>query len=433
MHYVAEHTEAASRSDTPFAIGLWVLIILMGSSAIKEPVIAFVPAAIPLLTLVWLGLYGIAIASLLRFHQINWIMWLLRYRLLLVLALIGTVSSAFWAVDLNLSLQRGVHLFGCSLLAVYAGFSLSLQTLLKTLLWTAIALIFASPVMALALPELGIQSYEGGQVWKGILSDKNVLGFWATMTVSLCLLHIQSQQSLWLKMIVAIATLVGLVVLIKSESATSLLALGAALGAVSVLALSQRLNLNLAQQALLSALGIAAVVLLIQTIDTHSLNALLGRSGNLTGRGEVWKQTWALILERPLGGYGYGNLWNPTDSSIWIQKNYTNFSWVVFHAHNGLLHIASEIGLILTGILVIYMLQQIFESIQCYDQQPNRASLFIIAYSVAFLFTNYSEARIMINRDFFWILYLAMPISLLRHSLPPQPHQQPAQGTGLSS
>ena len=403
-------------TDSRFAIALWVLAILMGSSGIKEPVIFFAPAMTPLLTVVWLALYGLAALALFIQFKMDWLFWMLRYRLLLSIALVGALCSAAWAVDLNLSLQRSVHLLGSGLLAIYAGHSLSLPTLLKTLLWTAVTLLVIAVTTVFAFPALGIQGYEGESAWRGIFANKNTLGFWSTMTLALCLCLFQSAQNWSQKILVTIGTLVGLIALFESRSATSLLALLTGLSVIAVIIGAQKLNLGLAQQALLSLLGAATLIFLIQVIDTQWLNDLLGRSGNLTGRSEVWSQTWALILDRPLGGYGYGNLWNPTTSSLWIQETYTNFSWVVYHAHNGLLQIASEIGLVLAGVTALFILQQMLESIHCQDQQPSVQSLFIIAYSVAFLLSNYSEARLMIDRDLFWMLYLAMPISLLRHS-----------------
>lgn len=416
MHLQQPVNQPPSTADSHFAIALWVLAILMGSSAIKEPVIFFAPAATPLLTIVWLALYGLAALALFVQFQMDWLFWMLRYRLLLSIALIGALCSAVWAVDLNLSLQRSVHLLGCGLLAVYAGHSLSLPTLLKTLLWTAVTLLIIAVAVVFAFPALGIQGYEGESAWRGIFANKNTLGFWSTMTLALSLCLFPSAQSWPQKLILTVGTLIGLVALFESRSATSLLALLTGLSVIAVIIGAQKFKLGLAQQALLSLLGASTLIFLIQVIDTQWLNTLLGRSGNLTGRGEVWAQTWALILDRPLGGYGYGNLWNPTDSSLWIQETYTNFSWVVYHAHNGLLQIASEIGLVLAGVITLYVLQQMLESIHCQDQQPSAESLFIIAYSVAFLLSNYSEARLMIDRDLFWILYLAMPISLLRHS-----------------
>lgn len=398
------------------ATALWVAVILLGSSGIQEPLIFFAPAATALLTALWLGLYAIAVLALLRQSGIDWLIWLMRFRLLILLVLLAALGSALWAVDVTLSMQRSVHLLGSCTLAIYAGFFLNIDRLLSALLWTASSLLALSIIAVFALPELSIQPYEGEHVWRGIFANKNTLGFWSTMTLMLSLFFQLKQQSWGLRLLLLVCALMALLALYESKSATSVIALFAGCTVTAILSASKKMSLSSLQQALLCALGLSTVLLLFQAIDTHWLNALMGRSGNLTGRSEVWTQTTALIMERPFSGYGYGNLWNPTVDSLWIQQSHTNFSWVVYHAHNGLLQVASEIGLFMAAVTAIYLAQQLLESIHSHNQLQTPASLFVIAYSVAFLLSNYSEARLLINRDVFWILYLALPISLLRFS-----------------
>lgn len=155
--------------------------------------------------------------------------------------------------------------------------------------------------------------------------------------------------------------------------------------------------------------GVAGIA--FHFIDTAEL---IGRSGDLTGRGEVWIQTWALILDRPWTGYGYGTIWFPTDESAWIQRSLTEFTWKVYHAHNGLLQVASEIGLPLTIVTIFWIIQQVIEIIYCQYQRQQPGVLFVLGFTVALLLSNYSEARLLINRDLYWVFFIALPISMLQ-------------------
>lgn len=403
----------APNTDTPLAIMLWVITILMGSGAVQESTIILAPTITPLLTLVWLGLYAMAFLALCTRLHLNWIIWLIRYRLLLVLVVGGALVSATWAVDQTLALQRSIHLAGCTVLAAFVGFSLRLNTLLTTLLYVSCFLLLCSIVAALTLPALGLQAYEGSVVWRGVFANKNALGFWCAMTLGLCYCLIQTTPSSRRFFVILLTVLIGVFALFKSASATSILALLVGVGMAVMITVSRALRLGLAQQALVMILGGASLIMLWQALDTQWLNQVLGRTGNLTGRGEVWEQTLKLIAQRPLQGYGYGNLWNPTESSLWIQQSFTDFTWTVFHAHNGVLQVASDLGLIVTTLAVLYAVQQLLESLFNHEKQPNMSAMFIIVYSVGFLLSNYSEARFLIDRDLFWILYLAMPISLM--------------------
>ena len=40
--------------------------------------------------------------------------------------------------------------------------------------------------------------------------------------------------------------------------------------------------------------------------------------------------------------------------------------------------------------------------------------LFVLGFTVALLVSNYSEARLLVNRELFWIFFVALPISMLQ-------------------
>ena len=96
-------------------------------------------------------------------------------------------------------------------------------------------------------------------------------------------------------------------------------------------------------------------------------------------------------MERPLSGYGYGSLWFPTDATIWIQQSLTDFTWVVYHAHNGFLQVASEIGLPLSILALLMILQQMIEIFYCQYQRQQPGVLFVLAFFIAYLAGNFSE------------------------------------------
>jgi len=196
-----------------------------------------------------------------------------------------------------------------------------------------------------------------------------------------------------------------------SQSATSLLVMVLA-GALSLyLFIAMRFRLGFVRMAVLAVLigGFAAFVV----INVPSAE-LIGRSDDLTGRGEVWAQTWKLILQRPATGFGYGVLWFPLPENAWIQDSLTDFTWTVHHAHNGFLQVASEIGLPLAVVALLMVVQQLVEIVYCQYQRQQVGVLFVLAFSVAYLISNFSEARFLVNRELFWILFIALPISMLR-------------------
>ena len=401
---------AATRAST-VAIILLVVTILQGSSGTLSLFQHFSPALIPVATLIWFGLYLAAFAGLMFTHGINWIFWISRYRFLLVILLLGAALSVSWSIDPATSMQRTVHLLGSSIVAIYFGFMIPLSSILKVFSWVLGLILFASIAAVFLIPELGIENYEGTRVWRGILSSKNTLGFWAAAGVLLYLSQLSNPAPFHTKAMYLFMAGISLLTLYFCHSATSLLALIVSGALCLYFFISIRFQIGFVQMAVMAIMMTTLVVFALINIDTAEL---VGRSGDLTGRGEVWEQTWKLILLKPLTGYGYGSIWNPNDATLWIQQSLTDFTWVVFHAHNGFLQVASEIGLPLSCIALLWVVQQLIEIFYCQYDRQQLGVLFVLGFVVAFLISNYSEARFLMNRELYWIFFITLPISMLR-------------------
>jgi len=388
-----------------------VLALVQGTSTTLTLVYQFSPSLEVVISLLWGLTYLMAFIGLVANFGINWITWLVRYRLLLSILLIGTAFSAMWSMDAALTTERTIHLFGSTLIAFYIGFTIPLTRILSTTAIVLGLLVFCSIVVAFAMPSLGIENYEGRTVWRGIMTSKNTLGFWSVICILANLVLLAHLKRFEHKFLALLAIGLGLVALAFSLSATSLLALIVSTLVMSYFAVSFRFNLGLISTLVLGLLCAALVGFAFYNIDTAEL---IGRSGDLTGRGEVWEQTWKLIMDKPLTGYGYGTIWYPTDESLWIQKSLTDFSWKVFHAHNGLLQLASEIGMPLTFLAVLMIAQQVIEVIYCQYQRQQAGVLFVLGFMLALLVSNYSEARLVVNRELYWIFFVALPISMLQ-------------------
>ncbi len=399
-----------------FKVSLLAMLVLLlsliqGTSTSLTLVYQLAPALEPALSALWGVTYLLALIGLMTSFGINWITWLIRYRFLLSLLLIGTAFSAMWSYDAALSMERTVHLIGSTLIAFYIGFTIPLTRILSTTAVVLSALMFASIVVAFVIPSIGIESYEGRNVWRGVMTSKNTLGFWAAITVMVTAVVMGNVPTLGKKVWCFIGMLFGLVALTFSVSATSLLALVVGGLVMSYFYVAFRFDLGLISTFVLGLLCAVLVGFAFVNIDTAEL---IGRSGDLTGRSDVWTQTWNLIKERPLTGYGYGTLWYPTAESIWIQQELTDFSWTVFHAHNGLLQLASEIGIPLTALAILMIIQQLIEIVYCQYQRQQAGVLFVLGFTVALLISNYSEARLVVNRELYWIFFVALPISMLQ-------------------
>jgi len=316
-----------------------------------------------------------------------------------------------WSIEVSLTMERTVHLLGSTIIAFYIGFTIPLTRIVAITAAVLGLLMLASIIVVFAVPAIGIESYAGSNVWRGVMTSKNTLGFWATIAVLANATMLGNGATGGKKLLCLAGLICGLIALLFSVSATSLLALLVSGLVMSYLFLAFRFELGFIATFILGIMCAALVAFAFYNIDTAEL---IGRSGDLTGRSEVWAQTWKLIQERPLTGYGYGTIWYPTESSLWIQQTLTDFSWKVYHAHNGLLQLASEIGMPLTALAILMILQQLIEIIYCQYQRQQAGVLFVLGFTVALLVSNYSEARLVVNRELYWIFFVALPISMLQ-------------------
>jgi len=394
-----------------FSQVIFVLAVILGSNAPLEYFVQKQPALIPLNTSCWFGLYIAAFLGLMISNGINWISWLIRYRVLLIILLVGALLLTPWSVDPTLSVNRITHLVGSTLVAIYLGFTLPMTRMLKLLAATLFLLLASSVVAGLALPLYAWEIHLDSLALKGLLDNKNTLGFWAGIGLLLFPWAALQQKDLFMRFFWACSTIVALIVLIQSRSAGSIIAISVALALIAYLVASDKFKLGFFA---LSLVGVLLVALLFLVFHGMNVAEVSGRSDDLTGRTEVWSQTWRLVQQRPLTGYGYGTLWFPTDTTRWIQERYTDFTWLVYHAHNGALHLASEVGLPMAALAILFVIQQMVELVYCQLRQKHVGALVALGFTVAFLISNYSEARFMQSRELFWLFFVAMPISLMR-------------------
>ncbi len=409
---VATYSQAtAPTRGSLAALGILILTILLGTGVLPTLVDHFAGSYEREVTYVWLLVYGLSFLGLMVSQGINWVSWLVRYRLLLVVLMLGTIVSVSWSVDAKVSAERTIHLVGSTIVAIYIGFTVPLLTTLRVFAVVLGMAIVASVLAAIGITELGIQTYEGSLVWKGVFNSKNDLGFWAAAGVLLYITLSDSTNSNGLRLLCFLLAGICLAVVGLSQSATSLLAMLIA-GSLSLyLFIANRFQLGFIRMAFMAVLFTSLVAVAVFNIDTAEL---VGRTDDLTGRGEVWRQTWKIIMDKPLTGYGYGAIWFPNDATIWIQQSLTDFTWIVFHAHNGFLQVASEVGLPLSIIALLMVVQQMIEIFYCQYERQQVGVLFVLAFVVAFLISNFSEARFLVTRELFWIFFLALPISMLR-------------------
>lgn len=138
--------------------------------------------------------------------------------------------------------------------------------------------------------------------------------------------------------------------LLRSGSVTTLVALvvvAVVLGAILLMRRARSPRERTRRYLLFAAVVVVGAALALLLRDR--LLALVGRGGDLTGRGAIWSAVLERATERPVVGHGFASPWLPWDPAFdgWIVDH----GITVFHAHDMWLDVFLQLGAV--GVLVV--------------------------------------------------------------------------------
>lgn len=315
--------------------------------------------------------------------------------------LIGTLLlamvSILWSHTPEKALINTVHYTGALLLALAAALHYRTQPWhMPRDIGGVLGVNIAVQLLAVAaLPTYAIDWF--GR-WQGLTGNPNTLGvlalftFWANTAT---LLYGQPDKY---RLHLAGAALAA-IAMIGANSVTSMTC---ALLAVSLIFALTRAGwtLRLIKWIAFSAIlvGLPLALLFWQTgLDTAGLFGLAGRSGDISGRTDLWRDGFAAFVQQPWLGWGFD------DNAYLIEI--TGFPFTSYH--NGYLDAAVHLGiagLLLLALSLLYWARDL--------KSAARLGRQMIPFSVPFVFAmlihNITEAWLTSSRNPFWMIFLAL-------------------------
>lgn len=395
-----------------FAKGLVVSVLLLSMSAVlpllqlggleedysrDDPVIQFT----------WLGVYAVAFL-LFIVHGKQCLRVATRDKLLLLLLGIALISI-LWSAEPEATLRRGIALIGTTLFGIYLATRYNWDELLRLLAWSLGIAALLSLVFALALPSYGIQTDEfRGTAWRGIFTHKNMLGRIMVLgAVVFLLLALSGRKYRW----IAWAGLsLSVVLLLLSES------IAAAATLVALLVLlplyrALRWHQSIAVPFFILVVLTGATVVQFLVGSTEPVLDILGRERTFSGRTGLWDAVLEMIWQRPLLGYGYGGFWLgwEGDSAYIWQLPYTGGR--ILHAHNGLLNIWLDLGLLGVSVFVVGFLLVFLRAVTWARLSNTAEGLWPLVFLTFILLYNITESAVLTYNDISWVLYVAVALS----------------------
>ena len=263
--------------------------------------------------------------------------------------------SALWSIDPETTIRRGVLYVFFVIGVIGVAGNLDGDQFMDLLGVTCLLAAAASIVLLVISPSDALEM-SGSNELRGIFTNKNALGpvMAAGALASLHGIRIGGGRRLF-----NIFTLiVFIVVAFATRSATSLLIIFAFCTADLVVALFRRARI----------LAMFLIILLVTTavIVAQSPNSFLetiGKDPTLTGRTDFWPYLIPYISQRPMLGWGFYAFWssvNPVGNELYLL-----LGWHATHAHNGLLEMLLEVGIVGTIFFVFLLARNVVLALRC--------------------------------------------------------------------
>jgi len=387
------------------------LVLLLSSGAFQN--LTFNPGDTPDATsgqagmqIVWIVVYVISVILLVRTCK-GAITNSLREYPLMALAVLA-IASTTWSDNPSVSLRRGVALALTCLFGVYFASRFTLREQMRLLGWVCgVSVLVSYPFGVLGL---GTPSEEFASAWYGVFVHKNDLGRMMVLSIAVFLLLAKSEPRK--KPMLWSGAFLALVLLFLSQSATSVVALAVVLAAFPF---CRSLNGNKSKVAtvmIVTTVTIgAALYWLISNLQ--SVMELLGKDITLTGRLPLWILSGVMALRKPWFGYGYNAFWLGPGSAS--DKIWAIVGWKPPHAHNGLLELWLELGLLGVVTFLVGFFMYSIRAIRLLQRSSEPEMIWPFLFLVLMAITNLTEVTILSRNNLFWIVYTAVVISVSPH------------------
>lgn len=358
----------------------------------------------PLQQVMFLGVYLVCFALvLLRIEQV---LEAVR-RDGFLLALIAFVClSCIWATDPVLSLRRAGAFLGSAAFGYYLVASFSRREIL-ILLATALGVATGlSLIFVLLIPDLGIADTFDQRGWRGIYLHKNTLG--RLMALAVPIFAIVGRVLPQLRVMWWVLAGCAGVLLVFSLSRTSLIVLVVLLPVLTTFRIL-RWHYTLLVPAIVGVLVIGSLATSWVVGNAERLAATLDRDITLTGRTDLWEAVFAQIERSPWIGYGYSGFWlgyEGPSAAVWRANR-----WHPVHAHNGLLDVFVELGLVGLVIFLFVLGRALLRSATLVRSSRAPDAIWPLAYLTFVLLSNMTEAAILRQNSIFWVMFVVACIS----------------------
>ncbi len=323
-----------------------------------------------------------------------------------------TALSFLWSEFPHYTLLNTKEVLMMTSFGLYFAIRFSLKEQVQLVALTLLIGGLLSTIVAIEFPTIGIHlANDHPGAWKGVYGHKNGLGSMMVLN-AITFFSLPKETSILYKWV---GFIFSIILILLSTSKTSLV--------ISVLLTSIMVFYkNFRWQGKISVIFIDIGVLILGCVSvlvsTYWVEILtgLGRNPTLTGRTQIWGVALARIIERPLFGYGRGAFWAPNSTYAIEAGQAIGTAWIPGHAHNGLIELALDVGLIGVALFLIIYFTSFARALKRAYAPKNSEELWPLAYLTFLAMNNVTESLLLRLSTIYWVLFITVVFTLSQKS-----------------
>ncbi len=253
--------------------------------------------------------------------------------------------SCLWATSPSDAFRRAL----LCILTLCLGFFLSVrfdpEEQLDLLFGVGVFSVFGSYLTAILLPGI---NFGFGTGWQGIFENKGDLGIFIVFLLSPVPFLRPARPTVHIFRWTVV--LLGVILIALSQSRGGWVLAIVFFAYATVARFLNRFERRNALLLLLICLPLLAGFAALLNANATAIAYALGKDPSLSNRTIIWSAVWPSFLKQPLLGYGYGGFWNGLNGESANVVLTLGISLV--HAHNGLLNLALDVGLVGVALAV---------------------------------------------------------------------------------
>jgi exopolysaccharide production protein ExoQ len=249
---------------------------------------------------------------------------------------------------------------------------------------------FTATASLLVLAVSPTLAYGGEGDFRGIFSQKNLLGQAMVMGALGCLHNLRTKRHSRIRDLLFLCTTI--ILTIMSHSTTSLLTIAVFCG-IDLLMIPIRKGGGARILGLCLAM-IAGAGLLFFLSNPDALLEMMGKDPTLTGRTAIWAAVTPYIYERFWLGWGFIAFWSPSNPAA--MEIATTLHWYSPQAHNGILEIMVHLGFIGAVIFTFLLLRTIVLSIRCFRTSDQAIAITCFLSCIGIILNGVSETVLIV-------------------------------------